>query len=341
MNDDLTSKPQTSPAPIYRYRDGIYAVELLIVAIAELDLFSALADGSLEARELLERLDVRDRPGDVLLTLLVAMGFLEREGEHVRLTDLSREHLTRGSPRYLGPYYESLRSRPVCKTMLTALRTGKAADWRHDEWAKEMENPAFADSFTREMDCRGVTLGPALAESYDWTGASHLLDVGGGSGVYACAVVARHPHMKATVLEKPPVDRIAAQAIAKRGFDASVSVTAADMFEDDWPGGCDVHLFSNVFHDWGEARVRQLIERSHRFLRPHGSIVVHDAHINAEKTGPLAVAEYSALLMHFTEGKCYSMTELETMLADAGFVDVAYTPTTAERSLVTARRKKG
>lgn len=338
MQHDLTLGPNTSPAPIYRYRDGIYAVELLIVALSELDLFSALAGGPLKTSDLLDRLDVRERPGDVMLTLLVAMGLLERDRDAVRLSELSREHLTSGSPWFLGPYYESLRQRPVCQTMLTALRDDRTADWHDDEWAKEMENPEFAASFTREMDCRGVTLGPALAEAHDWNGCSHLLDVGGGSAVYACAVAARHPDMKATVLEKPPVDRIAHEAIEKRGYSGRVAVVAADMFEDDWPGDCDAHLFSNVFHDWGEARVRQLIDSSHRFLPPDGSIIIHDAHINAEKTGPLPVAEYSALLMHFTEGKCYSVRELERFLTEAGFDDVAYAPTAAERSIVTARK---
>lgn len=338
MNHDLTRTPDTSPAPIYRYRDGIYAVELLIVALTELDLFSVLAAGPLKSAELLARLDVRERPGDVMLTLLVAMGLLEREGEAVRLTELSREHLTRGSPWFLGPYYESLRKRPVCQTMLAALREDRTADWHHVEWAKEMENAEFADSFTREMDCRGVTLGPALAETYDWERCSHLLDVGGGSGVYACALIARHPHLKATVLEKPPVDRIALEAIARRGFSERVAVVAADMFSDDWPTDCDAHLYSNVFHDWGETRVRELIERSHRLLRPEGSIVIHDAHINPGKTGPLPVAEYSVLLMHFTEGKCYSVKEIEHLLTEAGFADVEYAPTTAERSIVTARK---
>ena len=46
------------------------------------------------------------------------------------------------------------------------------------------------------------------------------------------------------------------------------------------------------------------------------------------------------LLMQFTEGKCYSVAELERLLAGSGFAEVAHTPTTAERSIVTARRKK-
>ena len=46
------------------------------------------------------------------------------------------------------------------------------------------------------------------------------------SGIYACAIVARHPHLRATVLEKPPVDAVARRAIERRGLSAKVSVVA-------------------------------------------------------------------------------------------------------------------
>ena len=46
------------------------------------------------------------------------------------------------------------------------------------------------------------------------------------------------------------------------------------------------------------------------------------------------------LLMQFTEGKCYSVAELERLLAGSGFAEVAHTPMPAERSIATARRKK-
>jgi hypothetical protein len=73
---------------------------------------------------------------------------------------------------------------------------------------------------------------------------------------------------------------------------------------------CDVHLFSNVLHDWDKDRVELLLEKSFAVLPKGGMIIVHDDHINAEKTGPLPVAEYSALLMTITEGKCYSEKEM-------------------------------
>ena len=81
-----------------------------------------------------------------------------------------------------------------------------------------METESFAEEFTAAMDCRGLWLGPALAKRLDLSEDSRLLDIAGGSGVYACAMAAQFAHLEAAVLEKPPVDRISTRAIAKRGF---------------------------------------------------------------------------------------------------------------------------
>lgn len=84
--------------------------------------------------------------------------------------------------------------------------------------------------------------------------------------------------------------------------------------------------------------MKQLLESSRDSLDQGGMLAVYDAHIDAEKTGPLAVAEYSVLLMFSTEGKCYSVGEMEELLTGAGFKDIQYRPTAANRSLITATR---
>jgi hypothetical protein len=277
-----------------------------------------------------------------MLTLLTALGLVTCADGVFRVTELAREHLVGTSPWYLGPYYAALKERPVCKDYVSVLRSGRTASWGgfQDEkaWAKAMEDEAFAKQFTAAMDARGVYLGPAVARRLDSRGRNHLLDVAGGSGIYACAIVARHPHLRATVLEKPPVDQVARRSIASRGLSDRVDVRAGDMFAEELPGGCDLHLFSNVLHDWDEPVVRQLLKKSSRALPAGGLLVIHDAHINETKSGPLPVAKYSALLMHSTEGKCYSLAELGAYLKDAGFVGMDYQETAADRSMVTARK---
>ena len=141
------------------------------------------------------------------------------------------------------------------------------------------------------------------------------------------------------VLEKAPVNRLAGQALAERVFGKLVNIATGDMFRDRFPEGCDIHLFSNVLHDWDGPQVEQLLAKSYAALMPGGMIVVHDAHINAAKTGPLPVAAYSVLLMTISEGKCYSEAEMADLLARAGFAYVEYFPTVADRSVITARKR--
>ena len=339
---ELTAAPATDPIEIYRYRDGLYAVDMLTAAITGLDFFSFIGDRRLTKQEICAALEIRDRPTDVMLTLFAAMGFLENADGVFSLTPRAREHLVSTSPWFLGPYYASLKDRPVCKDILAVLRTGKPANWASlkDEqaWAKAMEREDFAAQFTAAMDCRGVYLAQAMAKALDLREHTHLLDIAGGSGIYACSLVAHHARLRASVLEKKPVDAIARKSIASRGCADRVSVLAGNMFEGPLPAGCDVHLFSNVLHDWDEPLVRQLIAKSFAALPSGGLLVIHDMHVNAQKTGPLPVAAYSALLMTITEGKCYSVTEINGYLREAGFRDPQFIPTAADRSVITARK---
>jgi hypothetical protein len=188
------------------------------------------------------------------------------------------------------------------------------------------------------MDCRGLYLGQAAARAVDLGRHRALLDIAGGSGVYACAFVDRHAHLRATVVEKPPVDAVARQAIERRGFTARVDVTAADILAEPLPTGFDVHLMSNILHDWSLKRVETLLTSSFAALARGGLLAIHDTHLNAEKTGPLPVAAYSVLLMHATEGRCYSVKEMFDALAGAGFVEPRYVETVADRSLIVARK---
>ena len=98
----------------------------------------------------------------------------------------------------------------------------------------------------------------------------------------------------------------------------------------------DVHLFSNVLHDWDVPEVKMLLAKSFDALPPGGLLVIHEAFINDEKTGPLPVAEYSAILMHSTQGKCYGTGEYREYLAEIGFNPGAYVDTAAGRGYMTA-----
>lgn len=333
--------PETDPSQLLRLRDSIYAADLLIAAVSWLDLFSWLAGNPSDLDRVCSSLGIAHRPADVMLTLFVAMGLLRSDRGRFSLSTRAREHLVKGAPWDLRPYYDSLKERPICKDMLQVLRTGKPANWSSKgdgiDWAKAMSSESFAQGFTSAMDSRGAYLAPMMARELRCPGYRSLLDIGGGSGIYACAVLAANRHMKATILEKPPVDEVTRWSIRQKGMQDRITVLGRDMF-DELPRGFDIHLFSNVLHDWDEKAIGLLLKNSFAALSHGGMVAIHDAHLNQKKTGPLPVAEYSVLLMYSTEGRCYSVAEMRDVLRESGFGRTQFVHTAAHRSLIIARK---
>lgn len=334
----------TDPTALYRLRDGIYAPDLLIVAVAELDLFTRVARaGSVDLAGVCAELQLDVRAADVMVTYLTALGLLERGADdRLGLSRLAAEHLVAGSRLDLRPYFASLRERPGCAELRSVLTTGRPAGWAsatgQREWTERLDDAEFATQITAAMDARAAFLAPALAAVLADIPARRVLDVAGGSGAYARALVDRAPGLRATVFERPPVDAAARVLLTERGYHDRITVASGDMFADPLPPGHDLHLFSHVLHDWGVPQVRRLLSASFAALPPGGWLVDHDTHINETKTGPLPVAEYSVLLMHSTPGKCWSLRELGTMLADTGFTGFTCRSTAADRTAIVARK---
>lgn len=344
---DLTTPPQHEPTLLLRYRDRQYAADLIAAAILEFDLFTWLGNNpETSTTDLLTHFEIAARPGDVLLTLCRAMGLISTNAmDQHRLTPMAGEHVVASSPWFLGPYYKPIANSPILKDHLKVLKTGRPANWQAQDdgsdWHASMLDPTFASDFTDMMNCRGLSFGQALAADLTEPLASrkHVLDVGGGSGIYSSTLVAKHDHLRATVLEQPPVDTLVKGEIERHGLCERVDVVSADMFSDDWPTGADVVLLSNVLHDWDFPEVIALLEKSAEALPSDGLLVIHEAFINDNKTGPLPVAEYSALLANITQGKCYSAKEYGDLLTPMGFDVGPYKDTISDRGYMTAVKR--
>ncbi len=339
---DLTLAPATDPSAIYQNRDELYGADMLVAALTGLDFFTWLDAHPGTVDDIAGHFGFHRRPVDVMTTLFVAMELLAREGAVLRLSATAKEHLVATSPWFLGPYFPKVADRPIAQDLLAVLRSGQPANFagRKDEadWHRAMETERVAEEFTAAMDRRGRLLAQALAKHLDLEERRAVLDIAGGSGIYACALAAHNPQLAGAVLEKPPVDAIARRAIAQRGFADRVAVVSADMLAGALPTGYDVHLFSNVLHDWDEDVVRRLLAASAGALVPGGLLVVHDAFLNADKTGPLTIAKYSVLLMHVTQGRCYSDREISQWASEEGFERFERVPSALGRSALVGRR---
>ncbi|MCA9140722.1 MAG: methyltransferase domain-containing protein [Planctomycetales bacterium] len=346
MSFDLNQNPKTDPALLLRYRDRQYAADMLAVAIGKLNLFTWVdQQGSVDTAAIQCHFGLASRPLDVLLTLCRASGLIRSDGQHHRLTDLGREHLVESSPWFLGPYYAPIVDSPVAQGCLQVLKHDRPANWQASDdgsdWHESMMDEQFAKGFTDLMNCRGIAMGQALADAVGpmLAHSKHVLDVGGGSGIYSSTLLAKSKHLRATVMEQSPVDKLTRQEVFRHGMEDRIDVVTGNMFSDPWPSDADCVLLSNVLHDWDFPEIRTLIRRTADALPSGGHVIIHETFLDDDKTGPLPVAEYSVLLANITQGKCYTALEYGEILEEYGFDVSPYHATIADRGYIAATKR--
>jgi len=341
--------PPLDPAPLFEAFRGVHATELLTCAVAHLRLFDLLADRPLGGADLAERLALSDRACVVLTTALRAMGLLTRDGQgRFTLTEQARVHLVAASPHDISNYVGLAAESPGVLAMLDRLRSSKPAGTEPDAGGaafiyregldSAMEREAAARRLTLSLAGRARNVAPVLARVYPLRDARCLLDVGGGSGLYAIAYLEAQPRLRAVVWDRPEVLKIAAEFAEAAGVVDRLACVSGDMFADPVPAGCDAILLSNVLHDWDVPECRALVGRLAAALPAGGELLVHDVFLNDAHDGPLAIALYSAALFVLTEGRAYSAAEYCAWLSEAGLTTGDVVPTLAHCGVLPARK---
>lgn len=341
--NDMT--PQTDPTPIFEHFRGNQASELLTAAVAHFDIFGRLDRQPLSLNDLRNELGLQSRPAVVLVTALRAMGLLVESNGLLSLSELAQEHLVPGTAFDCGDYVGLAAERPGVRSMVDLLKSnrplgsddeGGAAFIYRDGIASAMEGEESARHFTLALAGRAKNVAPVLADAVPMSDAKLLIDVGGGTGIYAYALLQKKPNLRAMVLDRPEVLKIAAEMALEYGVSDRVELVPADMFADALPQQADVILLSNILHDWDVPECQALIGKCADALAPGKRLLIHDVFLNDELDGPLPIALYSASLFSLTEGRAYSAAEYRQWLESAGLEPKKIVPTLVHCGVLSA-----
>ncbi|MBN1959362.1 MAG: hypothetical protein JW841_00320 [Deltaproteobacteria bacterium] len=66
----LANIPNSDPSLLYRYRDNVCTTDAIVASIIELDLLNVIAKQPGTVAEISQRLEIAERPLDVIITLL-------------------------------------------------------------------------------------------------------------------------------------------------------------------------------------------------------------------------------------------------------------------------------
>ena len=238
---------------------GFWPSKTLLSAV-ELDLFSRLGGVSMSGKEIGARLALHPRAIYDLLDALVALGFLDRDGQETggryRNSAEAAAFLDKQSPSYVGGFLEMCNARfyRFWGDLTEALKTGQPQNdvklTGTPIFDELYSDPARLEQFMRALG-QGLSLGDfdALTERFDFAGYETVCDVGGATGQLCTTLAARYSHLRCTTYDLRVVAPIAERSIAAAGLSDRVAVASGDFFADALPRA-DIITMGHILHDW-------------------------------------------------------------------------------------------
>jgi C-methyltransferase len=271
-------------------------VSQAIYAAAELGIADLLAEGDKSADELAQATGANADSLYRLLRALTTVGiFIEKENRVFRNTRLG-ETLQRGVPGSMRGFARLMGMDMSWKAWGEIVYSIKTSECAFSRAAGKStfdyigENPDAAEVVNEAMTSISTLVSRAVAQSYDFSSARTIVDVGGGHGLLLAMILTVYPHLRGILFELPHAVEGARRLFADHGLTPRVEVLTGDALLSVPPGG-DIYIMKHIIHDWDDARATRFITNCAAALDPGGKLLLVESVLT-----PPDVPHFSKLL---------------------------------------------
>jgi SAM-dependent methyltransferase len=244
-----------------------------VMAATALGVFDALEMSPLTATQIAERCGSDPVATEKLLRALCACKYLKWEGARFELGPVSRRWMTRKWP-------DSLRSAVLLRNL--DLRFMNFEEYVQRGTTRDLFHSALGpEDWCIYHDGQTSHAAQIVDEVIERTPlpphATHLLDLGGGHGLYSVGFCERYRNLRARVIDLAITTGVPESKWASDASRSRVEFQVGDIRTIELPSdSVDVVLLANVVHHFDESTNRSLIQRAARALRSDGLVIVLD-----------------------------------------------------------------
>ncbi|KAG8450573.1 hypothetical protein GDO86_003009 [Hymenochirus boettgeri] len=304
----------------------------------ELGIFDALSqcEVPMSAAAVAERLGTNAEGTERLMSACVGMKLLEMEIQNEEVvyknTELSQLYLTKGSPKSVlhALAFCSNYTYRIANNLAEAVREGKSQNekafgvssenlydcvYRSEE--KTLGFIRFIDSL--EFLCRKED----VVSTFDLTPFHTICDLGGCSGTLAKVFATKYPESHIIVYDLPAVVQVVEKTFSSAD-NRHIHFQQGDFFEDPIPDA-DLYVLAHVIHNWPEDKCLQQLRKIFKSCKPGGGVLIAEAVLKEDRSGPLGAHMQDIVMMLFTNGKERTFSEYKDLLKAAGFENIKFT----------------
>ena len=318
---------------------------MAIRSAAELRLADHLDKGPATVAEAAAGIGADTRALGVLLDHLDALGIVEADDAgRYSLAPLGEPLTSRwdhlGIRPRLDPTHISGRTEMAMTALVDTVRTGAAAyEAAHGDnlWNDLEDGAAGLDGAAEPAFAEAAFDAGLVVDSYDWSGVSTVVDVGGNDGALLQRLLTAHPHLRGVLFDLERSARAARDRFRREGL-ADRAQAVAGSFFDSLPAGADVYLLSAVLADWNDEDCLRILRNCARAAGPDGHVLVAEVHMRPPASSDPVERTRTALWLEASmERPDREVGDLEALARAAGTDIVRSGPHTSSRSLLVLR----
>ena len=230
---------------------------------ARLDIASVLGDGELAAKEIAVRVAAHPDATWRLLRVLAAMGVFEETAPRTFRNNKLSAFLRGDNPKNVRAMILMHNSEPMSRPWYEQLERGVREGEPPFRLAHGQELFAYLDRhadfdamFSQAMDSVEALAGDAFATDFDWGRFERIIDIGGSRGAKSLAILKRHPHLTALVVDRAQVIEEAGRYWKAHLTDGveRLHFLAGDLLQSipAARGAKDIYLLSAVLHGFDD-----------------------------------------------------------------------------------------
>lgn len=321
----LPGKLVPPPLRLVQLGAAFWQSRALYVA-ARLDLATELGDDSLDAAELAAKVGADADSLRRLLRMLAAMGVFEETspGHYAnnRLSACLRTDRPDSVRAMILMHNSPEMSRPWFETLERGIRSGACPfELTHgsDLFDFMDRTPAFDALFAQAMDQVEALTGDSFATGFHWGAFDRVFDLGGSKGAKAAAILKRHPHLRAIIIDRDQVIRGAREHWARNGGPCGgrLDFETGDLFGPlPTASARDVYLLSAVLHCFDDGDCVKAL-RNVASAAAGAHIVVLDMVMPAFRAD-LPTASFDMQMFMGTHGRERTLADWQTLFDRSG-----------------------
>lgn len=298
----------------------------VLFALVELRILHRLMDGALTADDLARVSMVTPERMDRLLMAASAMKLTKRDRKG-RYSLARKGAAMVGVPgledmiRHHAAFYRDLND-PVA-LLRDEVDTELAAFWPYVFGADAATDVDTSNRYSDLMARSQEIVSADTLATVNLGQTKHLLDVGGGYGVFAEAAALKYPALSATVFDLPAVEANAQKRIRSSGAKERLSFVAGSFRDDPLPVGADTISLIRVLYDHEDQTVSTLLSKIYDTLPEGGRLLVSEPMSGGATPEIAGDVYFSFYCLAMQTGTVRSAARISALCKDAGFTGIS------------------